>query len=219
MDEDYLLLSGIQHFSFCRRQWALIHVENLWDENALTAEGEIIHKRVHDYDVQDIRNGVLTVRGLQVHSERMKIRGVCDAVEFIPDPDGVRLNKRDGTWRICPVEYKHGRSKANDCDRLQVCAQALCLEEMFCCDIPEAYLYYAETRRREKVILDSVHRKKVCDMFDEMRGYIERNYTPKVRPGKSCGKCSLENVCVPELLKRKTTVREYIDKRLYEVSE
>ena len=214
IDDDYLLISGIQHFSFCRRQWALIHIENLWNENGLTAEGEIIHKRVHDDDILDIRNGVLTIRGLQVRSDKLKAHGVCDAVEFIPDPKGIKLNKREGTWRVYPVEYKHGHSKANDCDRLQVCAQAICLEEMFYCDIPEACLYYAATRHREKVVLDLPLRQKVFAMLNEMRGYMEKGYTPKVKPGKSCDKCSLENVCMPEMLKCKATVREYIDKCL-----
>ena len=215
-DQDYALLSGIQHFSFCRRQWALIHIENLWDENVLTAEGEIVHKRVHDRDVEDMRNGVLTVRGLQVRSEKLKACGTCDAVEFTPDPNGISLKGRDGTGRVCPVEYKPGHTKASDCDRLQVCAQAMCLEEMFCCNIQEAYLYYAATRHREKVLLDTELRQKVITMFEEMRNYQDRGYTPKVRPGKFCEKCSLESSCIPQLLRRKATVREYIDERIQE---
>ena len=215
-DGDYLLLSGIQHFSFCRRQWALIHIENLWDENVFTTEGEIVHKRVHDRDVEDVRNGVLTVRGLQVRSEKLKACGTCDAVEFVPDPSGITLKGREGTWRVCPVEYKHGHTKANDCDRLQVCAQAMCLEEMFCCDIPEAHLYYVATRHRERVSLDPALRQKVCAMFEEMRRYMERGYTPKVRPGKACEKCSLESSCLPQLLRQKSTVRAYIDEHMRE---
>lgn len=134
-DKEYLLISGLQHFSFCRRQWALIHIEQQWVENGLTAEGRVIHKRVHDVSCVDIRNGVITMRDMPVKSERMGICGCCDAVEFSKSDNGITLRGRQGQWDICPVEYKHGHRKSEDCDRLQVTAQAMCLEEMFSCKI------------------------------------------------------------------------------------
>ena len=147
---DYLLISGLQHFSFCRRQWALIHIEQQWFENRLTAEGKVIHKRVHDASSVDIRGGIITMRDMPVKSERLGICGRCDAVEFSQSDNGITLHGRDGQWDICPVEYKHGRQKSGDCDRLQVTAQAICLEEMFCCKINEGAVFYHETRKREK---------------------------------------------------------------------
>ena len=153
--DDDLQLSGIQHFSFCRRQWALIHIEDQWQENGLTAEGRVQHDRVHDESISDFRGGVLTLRGMRIRSDRLRVSGVCDAVEFTPDPDGIALRGREGLWRPCPVEYKHGAGKLSDCDRLQLAAQALCLEEMLCCEIPAGALCYWKTRRRERVEIDA----------------------------------------------------------------
>ena len=146
-DEELLQLSGIQHFSFCRRQWALIHVEQQWAENVLTAEGRIEHNRVHDSKVTDIRNGKITMRGLKVQSHKLGISGECDAVEFIPVDNGITLNGREGQWSVAPVEYKHGTIKSNDCDRLQVAIQAMCLEEMFSYRIDKAYIFYFENMK------------------------------------------------------------------------
>lgn len=213
-EEDFLMLSGIQHFSFCRRQWALIHIENMWSENLLTAEGRIEHERVHDTGNTDSRGGILTIRGLDIKSAELGISGSCDAVEFIPDKNGVTLFGREGKWKLRPVEYKHGKSKANDCDRLQTAAQAMCLEEMFCCDIPEGAIFYFETRRREYFDITSELREKVKSVFGEMHRYYASGYTPKAKPNnKNCGKCSLADMCLPKLLKRcdKETVRSYVE--------
>lgn len=142
LEDDYLMISGIQHFLFCRRRWALIHVENQWAENYFTADGRMFHDRVHERGVKDIRNGVLTIRGLNVSSAKFGISGCCDAVEFLPVNDGITLHGRDGLWKPLPVEYKRGRSKINNCDRLQVTAQAVCLEEMFSCVIDYGFIFY-----------------------------------------------------------------------------
>ena len=153
MEEDYLLISGIQHFSFCRRQWALIHIENRWDENQLTAEGRAMHARVHEAGMTTKRGGIITLRGLPVRSNRLMISGVCDAVELIPDDKGIPIRGRKGTWKIHPVEYKHGKTKKHDSDRLQLAAQSVCLEEMLACRIESASLYYGETRRWIEIML------------------------------------------------------------------
>lgn len=215
-EEDFLMLSGIQHFFFCRRQWALIHIENLWCENALTAEGNIIHERVHETDNTDTRNGILTIRGLDIKSSSLGIRGCCDAVEFIPENVGITLFGRKGHWRVRPVEYKHGSSKVSDCDRLQTAAQAMCLEEMFCCEINEAAIFYHKTRRREYFNIDDNIRSKVKKITEEMHDLYKRGYTPVVSAGKSCVSCSLVDICMPELLKKNSrhNVREYIEKYL-----
>lgn len=210
--DDDLQLSGIQHFSFCRRQWALIHIEDQWQENGLTAEGRVQHDRVHDESISDFRGGVLTLRGMRIRSDRLRVSGVCDAVEFTPDPDGIALRGREGLWRPCPVEYKHGAGKLSDCDRLQLAAQALCLEEMLCCEIPAGALFYWKTRRRERVEIDAGLREKTERMLREMREYYDRHYTPRVKPGKACESCSLSDVCLPRLLRKGETASaaEYV---------
>ena len=215
-EEEFLPLSGIQHYSFCRRQWALIHIEQQWKDNALTAEGTLIHERVHDPDKTDIRDGILTVRALPIKSYSLGFSGECDAVEFAPSPDGITLKDRDGYWLPTPVEYKHGKSKTNDCDRLQVCAQAMCLEEMFGCHTDKAFLFYHETRRREVVTLTHELRAKVKDIADDMHRMYTKSHTPKVKTNKGCAKCSLADICLPILLKNESerSIDSYIRKAL-----
>ena len=216
-DDDLLLLSGIQHFSFCRRQWALIHIEQQWAENWLTAEGRVVHERVHEQNLTDMRGGVLTVRGLQIKSNRLGLTGVCDAVEFVPSPSGIPLQGRKGLWQPFPVEYKHGEPKTSDCDRLQTVAQVICLEEMFCCKIPYAWLFYKETGRREKVETNEEIREKVAAMTEEMHTLFAKGYTPKVKTGKSCQSCSLKDICLPKLQGEKNrSALAYIHEHLQE---
>ena len=129
-EEDLLQLSGLQHFAFCRRQWALIHVEHQWQENLRTVEGALFHQRAHDEAQRERRGDTLILRGLPVISHRLGITGQCDVVEFHGAPDGVPLRGEDGLWLPYPIEYKRGAPKAHDADRLQLCAQAMCLEEM-----------------------------------------------------------------------------------------
>ena len=218
-EDDYLLLSGIQHFSFCRRQWALIHIENQWQENVLTATGRVQHERVHDRMQTESRGDELIVRGMPVKSAALGVSGECDAVVFTKAEDGVSLHGRKGMWSVLPVEYKHGKSKISDCDRLQVTAQAMCLEEMLCCRIDRAALYYFETRSREYVALTDDLRENVEEMFAEMHQYYSRGYTPKVKPSKACRQCSLQGECLPALLGRKESVGEYNRRHLLEDAE
>lgn len=215
--EDYLLMSGIQHFCFCRRQWALIHLEQQWSENLRTAEGRLEHDRCHDATQTERRSDLLITRGMKVISHRLRLCGDCDVVEFRADPEGVPLQHAEGRWRPMPVEYKHGRSKETDADRLQLCAQAMALEEMLVCDIPQAALFYEETRRRELVPLTEELRQKTQAMADEMNQYFARGYTPKVKPGIFCNACSLKELCLPVLYKR-ADPKAYLQERLNEVS-
>ena len=212
--DDYLLMSGIQHFCFCRRQWALIHLEQQWNENRRTAEGRLEHSRCHDASQTERRGRLLIVRGMKVVSHRLRLSGDCDVVEFRADPEGVLLQNTDGRWKPMPVEYKHGHSKETDADRLQLCAQAMALEEMLVCEIPEAALFYEETRRRELVPLTDELRQKTQAMADEMQQYFARGYTPKVRPGTFCNACSLKELCLPVLCRRadpKAYLRAHLD--------
>lgn len=214
-EDDFLSLSGIQHFVFCRRQWALIHIEQQWSENVRTVEGEILHDNAHDGYKSEKRNGVISSNGMPVFSKTLGINGVCDIVEFYLDDNGIELFKREGKYKVYPVEYKLGEPKENDADVLQLTAQAMCLEEMLCCEISEGALFYGQTRHRLKITFDNSLRQKVTDVFMQMHEMYDRRYTPKVKPSISCNACSLKNICLPKLLKN-SSASTYIDKYLEE---
>lgn len=208
-EEDYLMLSGIQHFAFCRRQWALIHVEQQWQENVQTVEGELLHKRAHDTYSSEKRNDVVISRGLPVHSREMGVSGVCDIVEFRRAEEGITLHGHRGTFQVYPVEYKRGKPKDTQIDILQLTAQAMCLEEMLSCTIAEGAVFYGEIKRRERIEFTDELKEQVRTMFSEMHQYFDRKYTPKVKWSKSCNACSLKDICLPKLGKA-ASVKEYI---------
>ena len=214
-EDDFLLLSGIQHFAFCRRQWALIHIEQQWAENVRTFEGKMMHEKAHDIEFSEKRNGILTVRAMKVASRTLGISGECDVVEFHKSAEGIHIHGREGVFQVIPIEYKRGMPKQHDADRLQLAAQAMCLEEMLFADIKQGFLYYGETRRRVEVAIDDEIREKVRNMFSEMHAYYERNYTPKVKTGKFCMQCSLRDVCMPVLCDDKSAAK-YVDNMLKE---
>ncbi|MDD3193852.1 MAG: CRISPR-associated protein Cas4 [Oscillospiraceae bacterium] len=215
-EEDYLQLSGLQHFAFCRRQWALIHIENQWAENYRTVDGQLMHQNAHDSGFSQLRGDVLTIRAMKVFSAAMGVSGECDVVEFQRDPHGVSLQGRDGLWQPFPVEYKRGRPQENQSNALQLCCQAMCLEEMLCCPVPSGALYFGETRRRQTVAFTPALRKLVQDDLKEMHQYFERGYTPKVKPSKSCNACSLQELCMPKLMRTKP-VTEYLRQSMEDV--
>lgn len=209
-EEEYLQLSGIQHFAFCRRQWALIHVESQWKDNLHTTEGNILHERAHDISIREKRNNIISMRNLSVSSAILGISGQCDIVEYHKvENDGITLAGYDGIWRPFPIEYKRGSPKETNVDKLQLCAQAMCLEEMLCCGISEGALYYGETRHREEVPLSEELRSEVKQMTEEMHSMLAKGHTPKAKITKSCKACSLNDICVPELSKT-STVATYI---------
>lgn len=212
-EEDYLQISGIQHFSFCRRQWALIHIEQQWSENLRTVEGSLLHERAHDEKSSELRGDLLILRGLRISSRRLGVSGACDVVEFHRTQDGVPLAGYAGRWQPYPVEYKRGKSKINDADRLQLCCQAMCLEEMLVIPVLEGALFYGETRHRETVDFTEELRASVQSMYVEMHELYRRGYTPKVKTGPHCRACSLQALCLPKLCKT-ISVKEYIEEQL-----
>ena len=212
--DELLPLSGIQHFIFCRRRWALIHVEQQWQENALTAEGRILHERADDPFFTETRSGVITARAVPVASYRLGLSGVCDVVEFTASPDGVKLPGRDGLYLAAPVEYKHGKPMEKPADKAQLCAQAVCLEEMLSVAIPKGYLYYGEIRHRVEVELTIELRELVRSMSDEMHAYFQRGYTPRVKTSKACRSCSLADVCLPALQDKVVAASKYIKQQV-----
>lgn len=202
-EEDFLQISGLQHFSFCRRQWALIHIEQLWAENLRTVEGNILHEKAHDASRKERRGDLLITRGMRVFSPALGVSGDCDVVEFHRNSDGVPLHGHEGLYQPYPVEYKHGAPRQDHANELQLCAQAMCLEEMLCCTIPEGALYFGETRHREKIVFTQELRQEVQEDLAQMHELYSRHYTPKVKPTKSCNACSLKELCVPKLMKHK----------------
>ncbi len=212
--DELLPLSGIQHFIFCRRQWALIHVENQWQENVLTVEGKLLHTRTDNPFVAEARQGVIVSRAMPVASYRLGLIGVCDVVEFTRAPEGVSLPGREGFYQPAPVEYKRGKEKKDQSDEAQLCAQAMCLEEMLSVAIPQGYMYYGETRHRLKVEFNPELRQLVTRMAAEMHQYFARGYTPRVKPSRACKSCSLEDICLPVLQEKVIPASKYIQTHL-----
>lgn len=203
-EEDLLQLSGLQHFKFCRRQWALIHIEQQWAENFSTTDGAILHENAHNGSFSESRGDLLITRDMRIFSLTLGVSGACDVLEFRRGDTGIRLKERDGLWQLFPVEYKRGRLKEHNADALQLCGQALCLEEMLCCEIPKGALYYGETRRRTEVVFTPELRQEVQTLLREMHALYDRGHTPKVKPTKGCNACSLKELCLPKLMKNRS---------------
>jgi CRISPR-associated exonuclease Cas4 len=192
--DDALAISGLQHLAFCPRQWALIHLERAWAENRLTAEGRILHERT-DLPGQQRRYDVRTVRGMQLEHRRLRLTGRADVVEFRPAP--------------FPVEYKRGKRKPNDCDLVQLCAQALCLEEMLRQSVPAGAIFYGEPRRRLDVAFTPELRQRTEQLALEMHRLYTARITPPAQPGPHCRNCSLVNVCLPYATDRRAVAERW----------
>jgi len=207
------MLSGLKHFAFCKRRWALVHIEQLWQENTLTLDGHYMHERVHDAGFTESRGSTLLSRAMPVRSQHLRITGECDMVELHRNADGIPIHGRDGLWTLYPVEYKRGKPDERGADELQLCAQALCLEEMFVTDIPEGAIYYGETRRRLKVSLTEDLRQQVRDLLQEMHLLFARGYTPKAKITRACKSCSMVDICQP-ILSKQPSALEYVHRKL-----
>ncbi len=197
--EDGLIpLSALQHMLFCPRQCALIHVEQLWAEDGATAEGRILHERV-DSGAAESRPGVRVARSLSVRSLALGVAGKADAVEFSGQPP-----------RPFPVEYKRGKPKAHRADEVQLCAQAICLEEMFGSEVPEGALFYGETRRRQPVRFDDALRALTAETAVAARTMIAAGRTPPPIRMAACRRCSLMSTCRPERLEKPPRVARWL---------
>ncbi|MCX6067947.1 MAG: CRISPR-associated protein Cas4, partial [Chloroflexi bacterium] len=175
-----------------------------------TVEGKLLHSRVDNPFFTETRKGLITARSVPVASYRLGFSGVCDMVEFSESPDGVKLPGRDGLYLPAPVEYKRGQEKRDPCDEAQLCAQAICLEEMLSVSLPKGWLYYGETRHRVAVDLTAELRALVSSMADEMHAYFQRGYTPRVKTSKACRSCSLADICLPVLQQNVIAASRYI---------
>ena len=213
-DDDMLMLSGIQHYMYCPRQWALIHIEQQWDDNRLTAEGELLHKNVDNPAYRQKNGVIITLRAVHITSRSLGLYGISDAVELIPSStkeNSITHPRYAGYWKPYPIEYKRGHSKPDERDKVQLTAQVICLEEMYGIHIPEAALFYHETRHRETVAIDNQLRQLTQDLSDAMHKTFATGTTPKAVEQKGCKNCSLLDICTPELT-QKTTVSYYLKK-------
>lgn len=214
-EDEFLLLSGIQHMAFCERQWALIHIEQIWAENVLTVEGRHLHERTDDPFVDESRKTLRTVRSMPVVSQNLGLRGVADVVEFYQSKELVegkmcRLENREGWWSPVPVEYKRGRPKRDDRDAVQLCAQAMALEEMMQVSISSGFIFYGQTKRREVITFDELLRKYTVDLATHMHQLVREGKTPKAQKGKRCSQCSLVEQCQPSWMLRYRSVEKYL---------
>jgi CRISPR-associated exonuclease Cas4 len=189
-DDDALPISALQHLAFCPRQWALIHLEQIWAENVRTVEGRLLHERA-DLPGESRRASVRTVRGMWLRSERLHLTGRADIVEFRTDPKEFRTVPY-------PVEYKRGKSKPNDCDTVQLCAQALCLEEMLGTSIARGAIFYGDPRRRLEIDFNPELRARTEELATTMHLLYRNRETPVAVPGPYCRSCSLVDVCLPQ---------------------
>ena len=215
-DEDMLMLSGIQHYRFCPRQWALIHLEQKWDENRLTIEGQIQHRHVDDPSYRQKCGDRIVLRSVHLVSYQLGLYGISDAIELVPTEDSVNSIHHPsypGLWKPIPIEYKHGHPKQNEIDEVQLVAQVICLEEMYSIHLEYGDFFYWETRHRQEVEITPKLRRIVEDCAREMHSVFKSGIIPGFSVGKHCVSCSLKNVCLPEL-KKCTTVRNYLEKYL-----
>lgn len=204
-EDDLLMLSALQHLLFCKRQCALIHVEQLWVENRLTAEGRILHERVHQAG-RESRRDMRVEFDLPLRSLQLGIAGRADVVEFH------RLD--DGLWQPYPVEYKRGRPKKDDVDRVQLCAQALCLAEMLEISVPAGALYYGKQHRRQEVIFDDALIAKTRETALELHDLVKSGITPPPEYGKHCQSCSFVHLCLPKTMSKKRKVQNYMNRMI-----
>jgi len=209
-EESFLPLSALQHYAYCPRQFALIHIEQQWAENRFTAEGQVLHRRVNNSESEQ-RGDLYVARGLRLACTELGVSGIADAIEFhTVRLGGCKLPGRTGRWQPYPVEYKRGRSKADDWDRIQLCAQAMALEEMLYVDIPKGAVFYGKPRRRERVIIDDRLREKTRGLAADTHTLFTSGRTPQAEPGPKCDHCSLRDLCVPN----KSSAMKYLGRML-----
>lgn len=206
-EDDLIPLSALQHLIFCERQCALIHIEQAWAENLFTAEGRIMHERVHAEE-RESRGNIRIEYGMPLRSLRLGLIGKADVVEFHLKP--VPQNAGPTKWQPFPVEYKRGKPKKDNSDKVQLCAQALCLEEMIDVSVPNGALFYGKTRRRLDVVFDGTLRKLTEETAMRLHEVIESGRTPRPTYAKKCDSCSLAGMCLPKTMGKRKSVKRYL---------
>lgn len=200
-EDELVMISALQHYLFCPRQCALIHIEQQWVENVYTAEGRVLHERVHTAG-KETRRKVKVEFDVFIRSLQLGVVGRADIVEF--------HLQNDGTWQPFPVEYKRGRPKKNNIDRVQLCAQGICLEEMLNTEVPSGALYYGKKKRRTEVSFDAALRQETIETADHVHTLLNKNITPPPKYTKGCESCSFFENCLPETAGKKNRVKNYL---------
>jgi CRISPR-associated exonuclease Cas4 len=225
-EDELLPLSALQHIVFCERQCALIHVEQVWKDNALTLTGSHMHARVNeDAPRRELRGDLLISRRVALRSFELGVSGIADVVEFHRAVSGdeaqgtVDLPGLAGRWRALPVEYKRGRPKGSACDEVQLCAQAICLEEMLGLRIPEGALFYGVTKHRHAVILDPVLRTATREAATRLHALFRSGETPRARREPKCRRCSLLELCCPDAMGPRRSARRFLAEAFTAVRE
>jgi CRISPR-associated exonuclease Cas4 len=203
-EDDLLPLSGLQHLLFCERQCALIHIEQAWAENVLTAEGRILHERVHKAD-RESRGDVRIEYAMPLRSLRLGLIAKADVVEFYRET----INS-GSVWRPFPVEYKRGKPKKDSSDKVQLCAQALCIEEMMNTMVPSGALFYGKIRRRQDVDFDGQLRRQTEDTAKRFHELIESGVTPRPVNSRRCDNCSMYDLCLPKTVEKARSIKNYL---------
>lgn len=217
-ESDLLPISALQHLAFCERQWALIHLEGSWAENRLTAEGRSMHERADEPETE-VRGDIRIARGLRLRNLRLGLAGKADVVEFYKEKKVVpgktcQLEGVGGFWRLVPVEYKHGSPKPGPYDEIQLCAQAMCLEEMLNVRIDEGAIFYGRPRRRQSVEVNEELRRKTEELTVRLHKLTQEGKTPIAHYEKRCESCSLVNICIPKVTEGKKSSGRYIEQSI-----
>lgn len=205
--EDYLLISGIQHYMFCKHQWGLIHLEDVWQDNVLTYEGTILHEKVDNPELKESRGNLFYSRSVAVLSKKFKMQGVIDLIEFKLHKDGLFINEKNDFFLPTIIEYKRGEPKEGLEDKVQLCALAMAFEEMKNYQLDFGYLYYFKINKRLKVFFDNDLRNTVLNLLREMWNYFSLNITPKPEKMSSCKSCSLNNLCSKNFINK--NIKQY----------
>ncbi|MEG1617138.1 MAG: CRISPR-associated protein Cas4 [Bacteroidales bacterium] len=212
-EEDMLMLSGIQHIAFCERQWALIHLEQVWAENHLTVEGDWLHRNVDDSDFIECRKETISLHSVNLVSWQLGLYGISDVIELKranTQESAVTHPSYPGYWHYIPIEYKRGKPKADNRDEVQLCAQAICLEEMYNINIPLGYLYYGETRHRVEIDFNDDLRSAVKEYALKMHELYQKRLIPTANYKASCKSCSLFDICMPKIFSRIESANSYL---------
>lgn len=221
-EDDLVPISALQHLLFCERRAALTHIEGMWEDNVFTVEGAILHDRTHSKRNTEVRGDVRTAHGLRIRSLRLGLSGKADVVEFHRISDGscgVRLEGVTGFWKPFPVEYKRGKLRREEGYEVQLCAQALCLEEMLCVVVPAGAVFYGKAARRISVTFDESLRKKTEIAAARIHELINARITPSARYEKKCKKCSLLSLCLPKATGGRRSISRYVSEALTKEGE
>lgn len=216
-EDDYLMLSGIQHFYFCKRQWSLIHVEQQWKENRWTAEGQIVHEKADNPYLKEKRKNHFVSRAMPVASSKLGLSGILDVIEFTKtETRGTAVEGKKGLWQPVIVEFKRGKEKKDNRDIVQLVAQVICLEETLNVNITHSFLYYNQTNKKVKIEITEKLRKEVENTAETMHKVYKEGRTLPAETYKNCKECSLYDICIPRLTKKKTSISNYMNNHLDE---